>query len=187
MAHRVCPWWLGYLLVSRVRRLVQNPLKILGPFVHEGMTVVEVGSGMGFFTLDLARLVGPTGRTVAVDVQPKMLGGLRRRTKKAGLLNRIELRKAQSDRMGMDEFEGVVDFVLAFAVVHELPDPKGFFVEAYRLLRPGCRLLFVEPRGHVRRDDFSDTLKRAEGIGWRIESRPSIPRSWSAVLVKADR
>ncbi|HVN78566.1 MAG TPA: class I SAM-dependent methyltransferase [Terriglobia bacterium] len=187
MAHRVCPWWLGYFLACRLRRIVQDPIKILGPFVQRGMTVLEPGSGMGFFTLDLARLVGSEGRVIAVDVQPRMLNGLRRRAVKAGLLDRISLKQAQVDRMGVDELEGAIDFVLAFAVVHELPDPKAFFAESCRLLKTGSRLLFVEPRGHVRQNDFIVTLKMAENIGYRIESRPSIPRSRSAVLVKTNR
>ena len=130
MAHRVCPWWLGYLLANRLRRLVQDPIKILGLFVQPGMTILEQGSGMGFFTLDLARLVGSEGRVIAVDVQPKMLKGLRRRALKAGLLDRISLKQAQGSRMGVDELEGAIDFVLAFAVVHELADPNAFFVES---------------------------------------------------------
>ena len=59
--HRVCPWWVGYILASPVRKLWQNPARILGPFVQPGMTVLEPGPGMGFFTLELARLVGPKG------------------------------------------------------------------------------------------------------------------------------
>ena len=73
MAHRVCPWWLGYLLASPLRRLMQDPVKVVAPYVREGMTVLEPGPGMGFFTLELARLVGPSGRVVAVDIQPRML------------------------------------------------------------------------------------------------------------------
>jgi tRNA A58 N-methylase Trm61 len=49
-------------LVNPLRRLVHAPLALLRPYVKEGMTVLEPGPGMGFFTLDLARLVGPTGR-----------------------------------------------------------------------------------------------------------------------------
>jgi hypothetical protein len=74
MAHRVCPWWLGYFLASPVRRLWQDPAGILSPFVSEGMTVVEPGSGMGFFTIDL-RVSWPSGRVVASDLQPRMLSG----------------------------------------------------------------------------------------------------------------
>jgi ubiquinone/menaquinone biosynthesis C-methylase UbiE len=71
MKHGVCPWWLGYWLISPVRRLGQNPHDILLPYVREGMTVLEPGPGMGFFTIELARLVGASGKVVAVDVQPR--------------------------------------------------------------------------------------------------------------------
>ena len=59
--HRVCPWWVGYILASPIRKLTHDPAGILAPFVRAGMTVLEPGPGMGFFTLELARLVGPTG------------------------------------------------------------------------------------------------------------------------------
>ena len=65
MSQRVCPWWLGYLLASPLRRLMQDPVKVLAPYVREGMIVLEPGPGMGFFTLELARLVGPSGRIVS--------------------------------------------------------------------------------------------------------------------------
>jgi len=83
MALRVCPWWIGYLLASPLRRrLGQDPVKILSPYVREGMTVLEPGPGMGFFTIPLARLVGPSGRVIAVDLQPKMIESLKRRAAK---------------------------------------------------------------------------------------------------------
>ncbi|MFY9643515.1 MAG: hypothetical protein WCD20_15720 [Rhodomicrobium sp.] len=66
--HRVCPWWMGYLLASPIRKWWQDPARILSPYVRAGMTVLEPGPGMGFFTLEIARLVGPSGRLVAVDV-----------------------------------------------------------------------------------------------------------------------
>src|SRR5512140_3805504 len=102
MSH-VCPWWLGYLLASPLRRLFQDPARVLAPHVREGMTVLEPGPGMGFFTLELARRVGPRGRVVAVDLQPEMLAGLRRRAARAGLEGRIELRRARPDALGVED------------------------------------------------------------------------------------
>ncbi len=67
MSARVCPWWLGWLLASPVRKLFHDPARIVAPHVQEGMTVLEPGPGMGFFTLELARRVGPAGRVIAVD------------------------------------------------------------------------------------------------------------------------
>jgi ubiquinone/menaquinone biosynthesis C-methylase UbiE len=124
MGHCVCPWWLGYLLASPLRRLLQDPARILAPHVREGMIVLEPGPGMGFFTLELARRVGPRGRVVAVELQPRMLAGLGRRAARAGLLSRIELRQARPEAMGIEDLAGRVDLVLAFAVVHEFPDAR---------------------------------------------------------------
>jgi len=184
MAHRVCPWWIGYLLASPLRRLVQDPQAIVKPFVREGMIVLEPGPGMGFFTLDLARLVGPRGRVIAVDLQKKMLDALRRRTARAGLADRIEPRLAQEGSLGIDDLAGAVDFVLAFAMVHELPDQARFFTEVCRTLKPGGAVLLVEPRGHVGEDDFRATLAAAERSGFRAAAGPSIRRSRSALLEK---
>jgi len=91
MARAVCPWWLGYFLASGLRRLVQDPAAILGPYVTEGMVVFEPGPGMGHFTLELARRVGSRGKVVAVDVQPRMIETLRRRAEEAGLAGGVAL------------------------------------------------------------------------------------------------
>jgi ubiquinone/menaquinone biosynthesis C-methylase UbiE len=183
MAERICPWWLGYVLASPLRLLIHNPRTILSPFVSEGMTVLEPGPGMGFFTLELARLVGPHGRVVAVDAQAKMLEALGKRADRAGLKGRIELRKPRGVRMGIEDLEGSVDFVLAFAVVHELPDVASFFAEAHQALKGGGKLLVAEPSGHVSEMAFATTLGLAEEAGFAVESRPAIRRSRAVVLL----
>jgi SAM-dependent methyltransferase len=184
MAHRVCPWWLGYLLVSPLRRLLQNPTTLLGPHVAEGMTVLEPGPGMGFFTLDLARLVGPRGRVVAVELQPRMAEALRRRALQAGVADRIEVRLAERESLGATDLVGKVDVVVAFAVVHELPSPARFFAEAAAALKPGGRLLLAEPSGHVSGADFEGELATAADAGLVVSARPEVWRSRSAVLVR---
>lgn len=185
MATQVCPWWMGFLLASPVRRLLQAPEGVVGPYIEPGMTVLEPGPGMGFFTLPMAEMTGPNGRIIAVDVQPKMLDGLRRRALKAELLDRIETRIAQPDRMGLDDLKGQVDFVLAFAMVHELPSVDAFFREIAVVLKPDATVLFAEPAGHVKPKDFQRELNAAKTAGLEVESRPEIPRSLAAVLRKA--
>ena len=91
-----------------------DPAKILAPYVREGMTVLEPGPGMGFFTLELARRVGASGRVVAVDIQPRMLDGLKRRAAKAGLLDRLDIRMAEAGSMGLVGLTATVDFALVF-------------------------------------------------------------------------
>jgi SAM-dependent methyltransferase len=182
MAHRICPWWLGYLLANPLRRLYQNPRAILAPHLRAGMTVVEIGPGMGFFTLDIARLAEASGRVVAIDVQPRMISALRRRARRAGLLDRIETRLVQPEASGMEDLEHRADFVLAFAVVHELPDQACFFAAAARALRPGGRLLLAEPKGHISVDRFAGTIAAANAAGLRLVERPSIRGSHTALL-----
>jgi SAM-dependent methyltransferase len=183
MAKHICPWWWGYFLASPVRRLMYDPAKILVPYVREGMSVLEPGPGMGFFTLELARRVGPSGRVVAVDVQPRMLEGLRRRAAKAGLLGRVDARLAARDSMGVADLAGTMDFALAFAVVHELPAADPFFIEVAEALKPGAFLLFAEPTGHVKAVVFDGELHAAVRAGFEMVDRPSIRRS-RAVLMK---
>jgi ubiquinone/menaquinone biosynthesis C-methylase UbiE len=182
MSGIVCPWWLGSLLAAPVRRLWHDPEVIVAPYVGAGMTVLEPGPGMGYFTLEMARIVGPKGRVVAVDVQPRMVEGLRRRAARAGLLDRIDARLCRRDTMEVEDLAGGVDFVLAFAVVHELPDATRFFAEVARTLKPGGRLLLAEPRLHVSGPDFAATTKAAEPAGLEEQGQPTIRGSRSALL-----
>ena len=185
-SHRVCPWWLGYLLATPFRRLLQNPRKILRPWVSEGATVIEPGPGMGFFTLELARLVGPRGRVVALDIQPKMLSALKRRARSAGLLDRIEARLIKPESMGLADLKGRADLVFAFAVVHELPRAEEFFREVHEALKAGGKLLISEPHPRVSEADFVRTVKLAEAAGFKEEARPKISRSSSVLMTRGD-
>jgi SAM-dependent methyltransferase len=185
MEHSICPWWLGHLLAHPLRRVWQDPVEILRPFVTEGMTVLEPGCGMGFFTIDLARLVGPRGRVVAIDIQPKMLAGLNRRARRAGVADRIDARLARPEGLGAEDLDGRVGFCLAFALVHELPDPARFFSEIRRALELNGRLLAAEPRGHVTEAAFAVTLDMARAAGLAVEPGPAIRSSRTAVLRRA--
>jgi SAM-dependent methyltransferase len=147
------------------------------------MIVLEPGPGMGFFTLELARLVGPRGRVIAVDVQARMLAGLKRRAAKAGLLSRIDARLAAPDSLGIADLSQV-DFVLAFAVVHELAAPESFFVEAARALKPGGMLLLAEPTGHVKAASFEQEMQVAARAGLPATAHPCIRRCHAALLAK---
>jgi tRNA A58 N-methylase Trm61 len=184
LGHRICPWWLGYVLASPLRRLLQDPAAFLKPYVREGMTVLEPGPGMGFFTVELARQVGPSGRVIAVDVQPRMIGGLKRRLAKAGLLKRTDVRLAPSDSLALQDLRGKVDFVLAMAVVHEMPSSRRFFEEVAETMKPGATLLLAEPSGHVKKDAFEAELQEAAAARLEVTDRPAIRRSQAALLKK---
>ena len=183
--HGVCPWWIGYLLASPIRRLWQNPARILPPYVRVGMTVLEPGPGMGFFTLDIARLVGPSGRVVTVDVQPRMIEALRRRARRDGLLDRIDARVVEAGSMALAGLDGSIDFVFACAVVHEWPSSAQFFAEAARAMKTGAKLLLAEPAGHVTGAEFLEQIAAAERNGLRLIDRPALARCITALLSKA--
>jgi len=178
----VCPWWLGYFLLGPVRRSVHDPHTILSPYIREGMRVLEIGPGMGFFSLTLAQLVGERGGVICVDIQEKMLRRLRRRGEKKGLGKRITLVRASEDSLNIQQFQGAVDFTLVFAVVHEVPDQSRLFTEIHRSMRPGALLLLSEPRGHVTQEEFDRSLATARAAGFKLESHLEIKRTISSLL-----
>jgi len=184
MSKRICPWWLGYLLASPLRRLLQNPAEVVTPYVNEGMTVLEPGPGMGFFTLELARRVGSSGRVIAVDVQPRMIEELKRRVAKAGLADRVDARVAPKDSLALTDAIGRVDFTLAFAMVHEMPDSARFFAEVAHVSKPAAQLLLAEPSGHVSQGKFDKELQEAAQAGFALIDRPTIRHSQAALLKK---
>ena len=186
MGHSTCPWWVGYFLTSPIRKWleVEDPEAFLRSYIKPGMTVFEPGPGMGFFTLPAAKLVGPSGRVIAADIQPQMLNALRNRAAKTDLLSRIETRLVSPNSLGADDLEGKVDFVLAWAMVHELPSPDNFFAEVSATLKPCGVLLFAEPHGHVDAAHFAVELEAARLAGLSEVRRLSVRRSHAALLSK---
>jgi ubiquinone/menaquinone biosynthesis C-methylase UbiE len=179
---RVCPWWLIRTFDNPLRHLIHNPERILAGLVDRGDRVADIGCGMGYFTKALAQMVGLNGRVIAVDLQPQMLAGLRRRLKKANLLDRVDLLLARSEGLGL---EGDLDFALAFWMIHEVPDSHMMLGELFAHLRPTANLLIVEPRVHVSQSAFARTLSIAKQIGFNFTSEPRVAFSRSAKLCKS--
>ena len=180
----VCPWWIGYLLVSPLRRLGQHPKKILATYIKPGMTVLDVGCGMGFFSLDMAGLAGDNGKVICVDLQEKMIAALMKRAVKAGLQDRIDQRICSSNSLNIDDLKEGIDFALAFAIVHEVPDAESFFKQIYSALKPNGLLLFSEPKGHVSEIKFQKSIEIAERAGFTSFDSLSIKRGRTKVLKK---
>ena len=179
MKPHVCPASHAGFLASSLRRMVQKPESILRGLVEPGQTVVDVGCGPGFFTLPMAKMVGEGGTVIAADLQPEMLERLRARAEKQGIRNTIHYHVCGADRIGITM---KADFVLAFYMVHEVPDPGLFFRETRKMILPGGRLLYVEPKFHVTRNRFRETIERAEFAGWRQVDFRKIALSRTALL-----
>jgi ubiquinone/menaquinone biosynthesis C-methylase UbiE len=184
MAGNVCPVWVGYFLASPIRKLFENPRKILGPYVKDGMTVLDVGCAMGFFSVPLAAMVGPKGRVICVDVQEEMIKALKKRAQKAGLSDRIETRIGHQDSLGLSALTGHIDFALAFAVVHEVADAAVFFQDVYNVIKQHGKLLVAEPKGHVSEKDFEVSVSCAVQVGFEIIDHPQIHRNRTVLLEK---
>lgn len=114
----------------------------------------------------------------------KMLQRLKRRANKAGLLDRIDARLVAANSLGITDLAASVDFTLAFAMVHELPDAAHFFREAAAASKPGGLLLLAEPKGHVKETDFNAELQAASQAGFALLDRPTIKRTHAALLKK---
>ena len=182
--NRVCPWWLCYSFDNPLRRLFHDPERLLGTYVKRGMTVADIGCGMGYFTLGLARLAGPEGKVIAVDLQERMLAALESRARRAGLAERIVLHRCRPDSLGVD---GPADFALAFWMAHEVPDKPRFFREIFSLLKAEGRLLLVEPKIHVPRRSFERTLTACREAGLQLLEEPAISLSCAALMRKEKR
>ncbi len=146
------------------------------------MVALDVGCGPGFFSIELARLVGPRGRVIAADLQQGMLDKLAARIKRTDLSARIGLVKCDSSNLNIEE---AVDFILTFYMVHEVPDQAAFFRRLFHLLRETGKVLLVEPKMfHVSRAQFRETIRQAETVGFISTPGPKLRMSWSAVLIK---
>jgi ubiquinone/menaquinone biosynthesis C-methylase UbiE len=177
---RVCPVELANSLDNRLRRWLQNPQKILAPYVQKGMTVLDIGCGPGFFSVEIAKMVGLDGRVISADLQSGMLEKLHKKINGTELESRITLVKCDRNSISVSH---KVDFILAFFMVHEVPDKEPFFLELKSILNEGGRFLLIEPKlFHVSEKEFRATTALAERVGFKIHEGPRLPFSWSAVL-----
>lgn len=178
----VCSYKRAWALDTWVRNYIHSPYKIFGDYIKEGQTALDLGCGPGFFSLPMAEMVGETGKVISVDIQEEMLQMLRDKSESAGLKSRIIPHKSQPDKIGISE---MVDFALAFYMVHEVPDKKSFLSEVVSHLKPDGKLLIVEPKFHVSKPDFDSTLKVAQSAGLKQISEPKVLFSRAALLIKA--
>ncbi len=179
--NRVCPVERAGSLDNRIRRWFQNPQKILKPHIEEGMTVLDLGCGPGFFSIDMAQIVGRSGRVIASDLQEGMLKKLSEKINGTELEDRITLHKCEENKIGVSEH---VDFVLLFYMVHEVPNKEEFFNEIGTILKPNGQVLIVEPPFHVSKTAFEETVRKARDAEFTDVARPNVFFSKTVILKK---
>jgi ubiquinone/menaquinone biosynthesis C-methylase UbiE len=178
--NRVCPVELANSLDSKIRGWLQNPNNILSPFISKGMTALDMGCGPGFFSIELAKLVGEKGKVIAADLQEGMLQKLREKIKGTTLENRIVLVKCDKDNINVSD---KADFILAFYMIHEVPDKEKLFASLKKILKDNGQFLLVEPKlFHVTKKEFEATIHIAERAGFKTANGTKLHFSLSALL-----
>jgi ubiquinone/menaquinone biosynthesis C-methylase UbiE len=176
--NRVCPVGLTWVLDNFFRRWIHNPRKIFNGLVKEGMTVLDVGCGPGVFSIAMAEMVGKNGKVIAADLQEGMLEKVKSKLNESNR-DTIKLHKCGEDRIGVNE---KVDFVLVFYVLHEVPSQEGFLREIKSILKPGGRVLIIEPNFHVTKKAFEQSISAATSAGFQYENGPKVFGSRSIIL-----
>lgn len=139
MGHAGAPW-----LDRPEREAEERPSKAIEALqLQPGMVVADFGAGSGYYTERIARAVGPTGRVLAVDLQPEMLGVVGQRIKALGLTN-VELVRSTPDDPRLPS--GRVDLILMVDVYHELASPQRVLRAMKAALSPRGRIAIVEFR-----------------------------------------
>ncbi len=165
----VCPYQIAFILDNWIRRLLQPPTRVVGEYIRPGNTVIDIGCGPGFFTIDMAKMVGRDGEVIAVDLQEPMLDKVRKKSSKHGVDGRIKYHLCGKDGIGLNK---EADFILAYYMVHETPDPARFLREVRQLLKPDGKLLVVEPKMHVGRRSFETMVEKAGEAGLVVLGYP---------------
>ena len=179
--NRVCPVELAGSLDNKFRRWIQNPSKILAPYIKEGMTVVDVGCGPGFFSIEMAKMTGMSGKVVAADLQEGMLQKIGSKIKGTFLEEIIKPVKCEKDALNVSV---KADFILCFYMVHEVPGKEKFFEDLKNILADKGKILIVEPAFHVTAKEFETTMRAAAKAGFAINAAPKMLLNRSSVLTK---
>lgn len=133
-----------------------------------GELILEVGPGTGYYTLDMAEWVAPTGRVDIFDLQQEMLDHTMRRASERGLQN---IRPTQGDARQLPYNDGTFDAAYLVAVLGEIPDQNTALRELARVLRPGGRLVVGELFGDPHWVSPAALRRQGEAAGLRFDGR----------------
>lgn len=161
----------------------QRPDEVMDALgIAEGSVVADVGAGGGWFTIRLARRVGPNGKVYAEDIQHEMLEAIRRRVEREGLSKRVEPKPGTAVDPGLPP--GVLDAALIVDTYHEMDQPVALLKNLARSLKPNGRIgivNFTKEGGGPgpameERVDPERVIRDASAAGLRVIARPSFLR-----------
>lgn len=179
-ADHTCPWWLCFTFDNPMRRLFQNPFRILEGYVKPGDTVLDIGPGMGYFTFPLSEMAGSQGKVIALDIQEGMLKRLEKKISMRNVSN-IEVKLYDGINFSLEE---KFSFVLLFWMYHEVNNKKDFVKEIESVIKPGAAVLIAEPKIHVSGKKFDESVRIFTDAGFNVVYKPKISLSRTALLRK---
>lgn len=179
-----CTGLIDRILAKPIRYLFETPTRLLKGYVKHGMIVLDVGCGSGYYSLGMARSVGPKGRVVSVDTQTEAIATLRKKAEQASLSERIETRVCSEQDLGISDLSGQIDFAIAVYVVHHAADAASLMGDVHKSLKPGGKFLVVEPRHHTSVQECEATEALAQGAGFVLLEHPKLKRDWAATFMK---
>lgn len=177
--NKTCPVELAGSLDNSIRRFLQKPQKLLAPYIKKGMTVLDLGCGPGFFTVEIAALLQGSGKVIAADLQQGMLEKVSEKIRGTEIEQRIELHKCENTKIGITE---KVDFIMAIYMVHEVPNQKVLFEELKSILVEGGKIYIIEPKFHVSNKNFDNMIGILEKQGYKVIDKPKVFFSRAVVL-----
>jgi ubiquinone/menaquinone biosynthesis C-methylase UbiE len=181
---RVCPVWIGYFMNTPLRRLQQDPQKILRSYLHPGMKILEIGPALGYFSLPIAEMIKPDGKVYCVDIQREMLEKLEKRAKRKHLAMQLEPILAFPGALNIDDLAGKIDFCLLANVVHEIPGQQSFFIEIAAAMKKNAKALFFEPGWHIGKAAWEQSIVYAEKAGFEINRNIHLRGSKTCELIR---
>jgi len=175
-------------LIRETREQEEQPEAMLDALkIPKGATVADVGAGVGYTSLRIAKRVGENGTVYATDLQPEMIATLKENAKLAGAKNIKPLLCTVKDTKLPD---GKIDLVIMVDVYHESSDPEATLTGVRKALKPGGRLVLIEFRGEDPevpiRPEHKMTLKQArlevEPMGFVFKECPEF-LPWQHIIV----
>jgi predicted methyltransferase len=166
----------------------EQALQLIG--IRAGMTVADVGAGSGYMTTRIARLVGPTGKVYANDLQPAMLQIIRRKAQSEHLANVEVVQGTETDARLPDD---TIDLAVLVDVYHEFWHPQEMLRSIRRSLKSGGQLVLVEyrkedpsiPIADTHRMSVAEVRTEVEAEGFTFDRLvPGLPRQHIIIFRK---
>lgn len=177
------PEFMAPIIDNPLRRRAQPPDEMARRHgLEPGMRVLEIGPGSGRYTVAAARRVGPTGKVIAVDIEPKMIERLNRRVEAEGVAN-VEGRVANVYALPFDDAS--FDAAYLITVIGEIPEPVRAMREFHRVLKPGGALAFSEALMDPDYPLARTLMRMAESAGFRLRNRIGGWFAYTLVFEKA--